>query len=83
MATRTTSVSTRTTTTETPRQTWVACADGEWQVLKDCAEKAIKRFRTQKAAIKFARRVARNERGELVIQASDGRIREKNSVKLG
>lgn len=69
---------------ETPRQTWV-CIDsttGEWIVKKDFSTKAIKRTTTQRDAIKFARRLARNERGELVIQAINGQIREKNTVKF-
>lgn len=64
------------------KQTWVCKhPDGGWQVKKDFSVKAFKRFATQKAAIKLARKMARNERGELVIQAEDGKIREKNSVK--
>jgi hypothetical protein len=65
-----------------PKQTWVSPhPDGGWQVKKDYSVKAFIRTLTQKAAIKRARKIARNERGELVIQATDGKIREKNSVK--
>lgn len=66
-----------------PKQTWVSPhPDGGWQVKKDYSIKALIRTATQKAAIKRARKVARNERGELVIQAVDGKIREKNTAKL-
>lgn len=62
-------------------QTWVAHhPNGGWQVLKDFALKAIKRFHTQRAAIKYGRSVARG--GELLIQSTSGQIREKNSVKF-
>lgn len=66
-----------------PKQTWVLCGgeDGGWQVKKDFGAKAIKRFGKQKDAIKFARKVAQREGGELVIQASDGKIREKTTAK--
>ena len=68
--------------TNRPKQTWVSPhPEGGWQVKKDFSVKAFIRTFSQKQAIKRARRVARNERGELVIQASDGKIREKNTVK--
>lgn len=65
-----------------PKQTWVSPhPEGGWQVKKDYAIKAVIRTGTQKEAIKRARKIARNERGELVIQAVDGKIREKNTAK--
>jgi len=65
-----------------PKQTWVSPhPEGGWQVKKDYSVKAFVRTATQKAAIKRARTLAKNEKGELVIQATDGKIREKNSVK--
>lgn len=64
------------------KQTWVSPhPEGGWQIKKDFSVKAFKRTATQKEAIKYARRMARNERGELVIQAVDGKIREKNTAK--
>jgi len=65
-----------------PKQTWVCHhPEGGWQVKKDFSVKAFVRTATQKAAIKRARKIARNERGELVIQATDGKIREKTTAK--
>ncbi len=65
------------------KQTWVSPhPEGGWQVKKDFSVKAFKRTSTQKEAIRFARRMARNERGEIVIQAVDGKIREKNTAKI-
>jgi len=65
-----------------PKQTWVCHhPDGGWQVKKDFSLKAFLRTATQKAAIKRARKMAQLERGELVIQAVDGKIREKNTAK--
>lgn len=73
---------TKTTQSKTPKQTWVAShPDGGWQVKKDFSIKAIKRTATQKEAIKIARKMAQNECGELVIQDSSGRIREKTTAK--
>lgn len=70
------------TKTNQPKQTWVAShPDGGWQVKKDNSTKAFKRTKTQREAIIVARRIARNEGGELVIQAEDGKIREKNTAK--
>ena len=64
------------------KQTWVSPhPKGGWQVKKDLSVKAFIRTATQKAAIKCARKIASNEKGELVIQAVDGKIREKNTVK--
>lgn len=64
------------------KQTWVSPhPEGGWQIKKDYSVKAFIRTATQKVAIKRARKVARNERGELVIQAVDGKIREKNTAK--
>lgn len=71
-----------TKTTKNVRQTWAGPSPhGGWQVKKDGAVKAIKRTETQREAIKLARELARSEGGELVIQAVDGKIREKNTAK--
>ncbi len=65
------------------KQTWVCNhPDGGWQVKKDFSTKAVKRTETQKEAIKLARKMAQNEQGELVIQATDGKIRKKVTAKL-
>ena len=63
------------------QQVWVLCGGelGGWQVKKDRAKKAIVRTKTQRASIAVARRIARKEGAEIVIQAEDGKIREKNS----
>jgi len=52
---------------------------GGWSVRKGGAQKATKRFDTQKEAIQFAKRVSKKQRAELYIHRRDGLIREKNS----
>lgn len=51
----------------------------QWQVKGAGNEKATKIFDTQKEAIKYAKDIAINQKSEVVIHGSDGRIREKNS----
>lgn len=52
---------------------------GGWSVRKGGAERASKRFETQKEAIQYARKVSKNQKAELYIHRRDGLIREKNS----
>ena len=53
--------------------------NGGWSVRKGGAERATKQFDTQKEAIRFAKRVSKNQKAELYIHRRDGLIREKNS----
>ncbi len=53
--------------------------DGGWQVIGAGNEKATARTETQKEAISIAREIARNQKSELVINGTDGRIRQKDS----
>ena len=50
-----------------------------WQVKAEKATKATKNFNTQKAAIAYAKDIAKNQQSELVIHGKDGKIRDKDS----
>ena len=50
--------------------------DGRWQVKAEKAEKALKLFDTQKEAIEYAKNVANNQEGNIVIHKTDGKIRK-------
>ncbi|MGI1805432.1 DUF2188 domain-containing protein [Exiguobacterium sp. TDN 0502] len=52
---------------------------GGYQVKADGADRATKRFPTQKEAIAEGRRIAKNQKTELVIHNKEGQIREKDS----
>lgn len=52
---------------------------GGWAVKKSGASRATKRFKKQSDAIKYAKRIAKNNRTELFIHRSDGTIRNRNS----
>ena len=54
-------------------------ADGKWQVKGEGARRASFVTTTQGEAIKRARDIAINNRSEVVIHRTDGRIRDKNS----
>lgn len=56
----------------------VPTKDG-WAVKGAGATRATKVYRTQKEAIEAGRRIATNQRSELLIHGRDGRIREKNT----
>ena len=51
----------------------------KWAVRKAGASRASGTFKTQGAAIKEAKKLAKNQRTELYIHGKDGRIRERNS----
>ena len=53
--------------------------DGNWQVKGAGNKKATVITTTQKEAIKIATDIAKNQRSELVIHGTNGRIRAKNS----
>lgn len=50
-----------------------------WSVVKAGAARASSRHDTQEAAIAAARKVAMNQKTELYIHGTDGRIRERRS----
>lgn len=52
---------------------------GGWSVKKGGAFKATKTFPTQKDAIRFARKVSKNQGSELYIHKRDGTVRSKDS----
>lgn len=51
--------------------------DEMWQVKCEGAEKALKLFSTQKEAIAYAKTVAGNQEGSIVIHKVDGSIRKQ------
>lgn len=53
--------------------------DGRWAVRGAGNSRATGVFSTRSEAITVARRIARNQRSELVVHGSDGRIRNKKS----
>lgn len=53
--------------------------NGEWRVIGEGNSRATKKFATQKEAIDYGRKVAINQRAELVIHGVNGRIRDKDS----
>jgi hypothetical protein len=52
---------------------------GGWNVKKGGSDRASKHFDKQSQAIDWARTVAREQKGELVIHERDGTIRTKDS----
>ena len=56
-------------------------ADGKWQVKGAKAERALKLFNTQKEAIDYAKNVAGNQEGNIVIYKTDGKIRKQDYSK--
>ncbi len=53
--------------------------DGKWQAKTEGSSKAAKVTKTQKQAIDVGRIIAKNNRSELVIHRTNGRIRDKDS----
>ena len=53
--------------------------DGNWQVKGAGNSRATAVASTQKAAIKIATGIAKNQKSEMVIHGINGQIREKNS----
>jgi|GEM_PF-81742 len=52
---------------------------GEWSVKRSGATRSMRNFETQGEAIRFARKTAKREAGELYIHGRNGRIRARNS----
>lgn len=53
--------------------------NGNWQVKREGAERATKNFTRQQEAIDYARGIANNQQGELIIHRRNGTIRDKDS----
>lgn len=53
--------------------------DGKWAVRGEGNARSTSVHETQSEAIEAAREIARNQRSELVIHRTDGRIRERDS----
>lgn len=51
----------------------------KWSVKGAGNSKATKNFDTQKEAIDYGRKIAKNQKSELVIHGRNGRIRDKDS----
>ncbi len=50
--------------------------DSMWQVKAEGAEKALKLFKTQQEAIDYAKKVADNQEGSIMIHKKDGSFRK-------
>lgn len=57
----------------------VTPAGGGWKVKTAGAQRAVKITATQGEAIQIGRRVAMNQKAELVVHRTDGSIRSKDS----
>ncbi len=53
--------------------------DGGWEVKREGSKSPVSKHRTQAAADKKARPMARRDRVELVTHGRDGKIRDKDS----
>lgn len=53
--------------------------NGQWQLKRECSDKATKTFTTQKQAIEYGRPIAMKQQSELVIHGHSGQIRDKDS----
>lgn len=53
--------------------------NSKWQVKKSGAERATKTFDRQKDAIDYAKKIAINQKTEVVIHGKNGKIRDKDS----
>ena len=53
--------------------------DGDWWVKKEGAERASGRHDTQSQAIEQGRKLASQEKGQLLIHKANGRIREERT----
>ncbi len=52
---------------------------GEWAVRGEGNERDTRRLPTQKDAIAAAKKIAKNNKAEVIIHGRDGKIRERNS----
>ena len=57
----------------------VVKSEGKWAVKKAGSARATSTHRTQKAAWKAGRQVAKKDRSEAFLHGEDGRIKERNT----
>ncbi len=57
----------------------ISRSDGKWSVRKTGEGRASRVFDNRSDAISFARNIAKDNSGEMIIHGRDGRIREHNS----
>ncbi len=58
---------------------WVTIHPKGWAIKGEGNKRATKVTKTQKEAINIARRIAKNQKSELIIQNTEGKIRSKDS----
>jgi hypothetical protein len=58
---------------------WVVKHEGKWAVRAEGSERVTSIHDTQAEAIDAGRRIAMEQKVELIIQGEDGQIRERNS----
>jgi hypothetical protein len=58
---------------------WVIKHDGNWAVKGEGNTKVTKITKTQKEAINIGKKIAKNQKSELIIQNAEGKIRSKDS----
>lgn len=61
------------------KQVHITKKENGWSVKTAGSEKAVKITPTQKEAIAVGKTIAQNQKSELIIHGTDGKIREKNS----
>ncbi len=61
------------------RNQWVVRSGGGWAVRGEGSGQITSKHRTQAAAIDAATSIARGQKSELIIQGTDGRIRDRES----
>ncbi len=61
------------------RNQWVVRTGGGWAVRGEGSGQITSKHRTQAAAIDAATSIARGQKSEVVIQGTDGRIRDRES----
>lgn len=58
---------------------WVSPRGSGWAVHGQGNERDTKRFENQSEAISYAKKIAVNQKAEVIVQGTDGRIRSKDS----
>ncbi|EFF41442.1 DUF2188 domain-containing protein [Mycoplasmopsis alligatoris] len=55
--------------------------DGEWRVLRSGNVKATKTFKTKVEAVEYAKSIAKNNNGSIMIHNMDGKISKGHNYK--
>ena len=58
---------------------WVSPRENGWAVHGEGNTRDTKHFNTQKEAADYARNIATNQKSEVIVQGTDGRISSKDS----